>query len=622
MNIAGVGDDKTTGQSWSYDGRKLRKYNHGAQDYPPKPERKNGLEKKWKAGDTVGCLLNLDAGEISFMLQGRDLGVAFRGVHASDKLKIYPCATLKKGPHLFKFSSTELKYYDKIPTGYRLFTVAADDEVDEQQSAEAARKKREAEQTARRQAMQHGEAWKKGRKYKPKDLVGYRVDMREHGQGMVMDIQGGNHVIKLDGSGDLMKIKLDYSKSKFKVQSERYVNQFVMKAMEDFAREELEAQERVEQVTIAKIKRKRQAAKTTIQDDLAKGARKKLGLGRVEESIERAKQLAAAAGNTPLGQVAGSHVNKLLHRNGKKMTAADRTPEELEEDVEDLFRVLDADGSGNVTEDELKLVGVLSGATLTHSQISQLLTDMDIDGDGSIIFEEFRHWALEVNGDTAKQVLNSFVATKTSDEAAAFELAVEIFEKVDTEQSGSILVAALEKVPDLAGVALSVAEVETLKKELTHREQPDEEEKIEMDPFCEWMMGKSRVAMLLSGRDAQSKKAKADVDLDDDVQMKLHVLCGPHTSIKGTAFLSSSFDTVRLCKGVFTGESYNRRMPRRYRCGKLTRTVIATQANGTTKCIWARSATCKLVTPCLVSTFALGLVRVQPAVRVSATSVD
>ena len=148
--------------------------------------------------------------------------------------------------------------------------------------------------------MQHGEAWKKGRKYKTKDLVGYRVDMRKHGQGMVMDIKGGMHVIKMDGSGELMSVKLDYSKSKFKVQSDRYVNKFVMQAMADFARQELEQQERIEQVTIAKIKRKRQAAKTTIQDDLAKGARKKLGLGRIEDSIEKAKQLAAAAGNTQL----------------------------------------------------------------------------------------------------------------------------------------------------------------------------------------------------------------------------------------------------------------------------------------------------------------------------------
>lgn len=168
QNGSGVGDEKTVGQSWSYDGRKFRKYNHGSIDYPPSAERKygSGLEKKWKAGDTVGCLLNLDAGEISFMLQGQELGLAFTGVRATSKLKIFPCATLKKGPHVFKFSSTELRYYDRVPAGYRLFTTAADDSLDPEAEELLARERRAAEQRARREAMQHGEAWKKGRKYK------------------------------------------------------------------------------------------------------------------------------------------------------------------------------------------------------------------------------------------------------------------------------------------------------------------------------------------------------------------------------------------------------------------------------------------------------------------------
>ena len=46
-----------------------------------------------------------------------------------------------------------------------------------------------------------------------------------------------------------------------------------------------------------------------------------------------------------------------------------------------------------------------------------------------------------------------------------------------------------------------------------------------------------------------SKKAKADAENEDadSLKLKLHVLCGPHTSIKGLAYSSKSFDTVRLC---------------------------------------------------------------------------
>ena len=50
-------------------------------------------------------------------------------------------------------------------------------------------------------------------------------------------------------------------------------------------------------------------------------------------------------------------------------------------------------------------------------------------------------------------------------------------------------------------------------------------------------------------RAAMSKKAKADAENEDadSLKLKLHVLCGPHTSIKGLAYSSKSFDTVRLC---------------------------------------------------------------------------
>eukprot|EP01049_Picozoa_sp_SAG25_P012627 SAG25_NODE_1751_length_2396_cov_44.664930_2_plen_79_part_01 len=78
------------------------------------------------------------------------------------------------------------------------------------------------------------------------------------GQGMVMDYDGGKHTIKF-ADGEIVTKTLDYKKAKFKVQSERYVNKFVARAMDDWAKEEMQSMERIEQVTIAKIKRKRKA---------------------------------------------------------------------------------------------------------------------------------------------------------------------------------------------------------------------------------------------------------------------------------------------------------------------------------------------------------------------------
>ena len=62
----GVGDDTN---SWAYDGtRSLKWHNNVSSSYG----------KQWKAGDIIGCALNLNhPTEISFSLNGEWLGTAF-----------------------------------------------------------------------------------------------------------------------------------------------------------------------------------------------------------------------------------------------------------------------------------------------------------------------------------------------------------------------------------------------------------------------------------------------------------------------------------------------------------------------------------------------------------------
>jgi hypothetical protein len=71
----------------------------------------------------VGCKLNLDDKQISFSLNGVDLGIAFDEVEATKTKRIFPCASLKGGPHVFNFTETVLYR----PDDYRLFTDAVDD---------------------------------------------------------------------------------------------------------------------------------------------------------------------------------------------------------------------------------------------------------------------------------------------------------------------------------------------------------------------------------------------------------------------------------------------------------------------------------------------------------------
>ena len=62
----GIGDDKG---SYGYDGSRTLKFHNG---------REEGYQgSTWKAGDVVGCHYNLKTGDISYSLNGNDLGVAF-----------------------------------------------------------------------------------------------------------------------------------------------------------------------------------------------------------------------------------------------------------------------------------------------------------------------------------------------------------------------------------------------------------------------------------------------------------------------------------------------------------------------------------------------------------------
>lgn len=71
----GVGSEGALGKSWAFDGYKQMKLSGSRSSYPC---------NIWKAGDIVGCLLDLDAGEVGFSLNGQNLGTAFKGLEPGD----------------------------------------------------------------------------------------------------------------------------------------------------------------------------------------------------------------------------------------------------------------------------------------------------------------------------------------------------------------------------------------------------------------------------------------------------------------------------------------------------------------------------------------------------------
>ena len=73
------------------------------------------------------------------------------------------------------------------------------------------------------------------------------------------------------------------------------------------------------------------------------------------------------------------------------MPAASRNErdENAEEEMREAFQIFDADGNGKITSDELRLIMENLGEKLTDEEITDMVKEADIDGDGEINYEEF-----------------------------------------------------------------------------------------------------------------------------------------------------------------------------------------------------------------------------------------
>ena len=78
----------------------------------------------------------------------------------------------------------------------------------------------------------------------------------------------------------------------------------------------------------------------------------------------------------------------------------------LKQEVDAVFRRVDADGNGFITEEELYTgVNTVCGGILTRAEAKKVMTDLDIDLDGYIDLEEFRQFMLT-------QLLNGIVSAE------------------------------------------------------------------------------------------------------------------------------------------------------------------------------------------------------------------
>jgi len=91
----GVGDHT---HSWAYDGYRQKKWSVSSQTYG----------ERWRMGDTIGVLINLDLVEMRFYINGIDLGPAFVGFKAEG---LYPALSLNAGQACrFNFGQSDFLY--------------------------------------------------------------------------------------------------------------------------------------------------------------------------------------------------------------------------------------------------------------------------------------------------------------------------------------------------------------------------------------------------------------------------------------------------------------------------------------------------------------------------------
>ena len=75
---------------------------------------------------------------------------------------------------------------------------------------------------------------------------------------------------------------------------------------------------------------------------------------------------------------------EFLEMMSKRMTNKDE-----DEEIREAFRIFDQDGNGFITLEELESVMIKLGENLTNDELTAMMHEADLDGDGKIDFDEF-----------------------------------------------------------------------------------------------------------------------------------------------------------------------------------------------------------------------------------------
>ncbi|KAF7908706.1 uncharacterized protein EAF01_004461 [Botrytis porri] len=161
--------------------------------------------------------------------------------------------------------------------------------------------------------------------------------------------------------------------------------------------------------------------------------------------------------------------------------------------LKEAFEAYDTDKGGNITVEEFGRVMKQSGQNPTEEELAQIIKEVDLDGDGTINFDEF---IAMMTGRTRHEPKDSKVSeddlkvdsapNPVSSEEDPEEEWKSAWKEYDQSLKGSITAAQLRQVLGNLGETISDAEIDNV-----IMKSVDAEDKISYVEFVEFMKGRS-----------------------------------------------------------------------------------------------------------------------------------
>eukprot|EP01050_Picozoa_sp_SAG11_P007633 SAG11_NODE_643_length_7983_cov_2.198884_3_plen_589_part_00 len=178
-----------------------------------------------------------------------------------------------------------------------------------------------------------------------------------------------------------------------------------------------------------------------------------------------------------------------------------------------LFERIDTDGSGEIAPSEIVKIAEMVGVDMNDAEIASTVEEMDYDGSGVIDFEEFCEW-WKSPSPIASRIRRAVVHEEALIHAS--------FDKIDTDNSGSLNPDEIGKMAYQMGISLTEQELDACLEEM----DGDGSKEIDFNEFTAWWFSGSttaaKVGKAAKGEEAKMKALFGKLDRDNSGVCYIH----------------------------------------------------------------------------------------------------